>query len=162
MMKRAFIAAIALVALGAAAIGEAGAQSGEQTFSYVKRQTNHFKFVDQAPRTKFTSNGPARLSVGDQIVQHDNYLNGSGKRVGSLELVCTVTRGGSFAKAAEQCVATATLPGGTLALSTGGGFDVHEAAIVGGTGRFAGARGTVTTKPSKSQTNRDEFHVLAP
>jgi hypothetical protein len=162
MMKRAFIAAIALVALGAAAIGEAGAQSGEQTFSYVKRQTNHFKFVDQAPRTKFTSNGPARLSVGDQIVQHDNYLNGSGKRVGSLELVCTITRGGSFANAAEQCVATATLPGGTLALSTGGGFDTHEAAIVGGTGRFAGARGTVTTRPSKSQTNRAEFHLLAP
>jgi hypothetical protein len=161
-MRRAPIAALALVALGAVAIGEAGAQSAEQTFSYLKRQTKHFKYVDEAPRTKLTSNGPARLSVGDQIVQHANYLNGSGKRVGSLELVCTVTRGGSFAKAAEQCVATATLPGGTLALSTGGGFDVHEAAVLGGTGRFAGARGTVTTKPSRGQTNRDEFHLLAP
>jgi hypothetical protein len=161
-MRKAPIAALALVALGALAIGEAGAQSGEQTFSYAKRQTRHFKFVDEAPRTKFTSNGPARLSVGDQIVQHAQYLDGSGKRVGTLELACTVTRGGSFAKAAEQCMATATLPGGTLALSTGGGFDVHEAAVVGGTGRFAGARGTVTTKPSRGRTNRDVFRLLSP
>ena len=161
-MKPTYLVAVAVAAVGAIAIGEAGAQSGPQTFTYVKRQTRHFKFVDHAPRTKFTANGPTRLSVGDEIVQHDAYLNASGKRVGGLDLVCTVTRGGSFAKAAEQCVATATLPGGTLALSTGGGFDVHEAAIVGGTGRFAGARGTVTTRPSKSQTNRDEFHLLAP
>jgi hypothetical protein len=161
-MRKGPIAALAVVALGAVAIGEAGAQSGEQTFSYAKRQTKHFKYVDEAPRTKFTSNGPARLSVGDRIVQHDVYLDGAGKRVGSLELVCTVTRGGSFAKAAEQCMATATLPGGTLALATGGGFGVHQAAIVGGTGRFAGARGTVTTEPSRGRTNRDVFHLLAP
>ena len=143
-MKPTYLVAVAVAAVGAIAIGEAGAQSGPQTFTYVKRQTRHFKFVDHAPRTKFTANGPTRLSVGDEIVQHDAYLNASGKRVGGLDLVCTVTRGGSFA------------------LSTGGGFDVHEAAIVGGTGRFAGARGTVTTRPSKSQTNRDEFHLLAP
>jgi hypothetical protein len=157
-MRPTFIGAIAVALLGALAVGTAGAQS-EPTFTYTKRQTKHFKFVDQPPRTTFTKQGPARLSVGDQIVQRAAYLDASGKRVGALDLVCTVTRSGSLAKAAEQCTATATLPGGTLALATGGSFDVHEAAIVGGTGRFAGAGGTVTTKPSNGETNQDEFRL---
>ena len=67
-----------------------------------------------------------------------------GKRVGRFEGQVTVV-----SRRRGHMSATETLPGGTLAVA--GGMPLFEVpvarlAVIGGTGRFAGARGTLTVR----------------
>lgn len=60
-----------------------------------------------------------------------------------------------------QCTGTVIAPGGTLALSVGGDVgDKASGAIVGGTGKYAGASGTFTWVGKFERT--DTFHITLP
>ena len=93
-----------------------------------------FNFVDNPP--KRSSDGPP--SPGDaSITGYRIFDASSAKRLGRAQFVCVTTdRRGQH----EQCTGTIALPGGQLA--TQGNAD--NVAIVGGTGAYAGARGTAT------------------
>ena len=93
-----------------------------------------FNVVDNPP--KRSSDGPP--SPGDaSITGYRIFDASSAKRLGRAQFVCVTTdRRGQH----EQCTGTIALPGGQLA--TQGNAD--NVAIVGGTGAYAGARGTAT------------------
>jgi hypothetical protein len=93
-----------------------------------------FQLVDLPP--KRSGDGPP--SPGDESITTYRVLDASGaKRLGRAHFVCTSLdqRG-----AHEQCTGTIALPDGQLALQG----DANNVAVVGGSGAYAGARGTAT------------------
>jgi hypothetical protein len=101
--------------------------------------------VDAAP--KHTTTAP-NDSPGDTIVMHAPLLNQNGARIGTIDATFLTTAPGSNAThdGSEQLTATLRLPEGQIAvLGTVGAYArVTHVAIVGGTGRYADARGDVT------------------
>ena len=93
-----------------------------------------FNFVDNPP--KRSGDGPP--SPGDASIVSYRVFDASGaKRLGRAQFVCVATdRRGQF----EQCTGTIALPGGQIATQG----DADNVAVVGGSGAYAGARGTAT------------------
>ncbi len=93
-----------------------------------------FSFADVAPKRK--GDGPP--SPGDaSIITYRVYDAGGAKKIGRAQFVCVATdRRGEH----EQCTGTIALPGGQIATQG----DAENVAIVGGSGAYAGARGTAT------------------
>lgn len=101
-------------------------------------------------------NGPSGPSAGDLLVFR-NQLTRAGKALGSLEVACT------FVKLEDDyaCHGTAFLPAGQLALSGALSLDrpTNVLPIVGGTGRYRRAGGTVTARQTGDDTNVLTFNV---
>lgn len=127
-MKHALlIGTLALVA--AAAIAVAAQGKSASTLSYVTKQ-HSFAQVDT---------GKKGFSVGDSFI-FSEQLTQNGKKTGYDHIVCT--HAADWPSSAESCTGTVALANGTLqlaGLSKQGPFSV---AVVGGTGAYAGARGT--------------------
>jgi hypothetical protein len=82
----------------------------------------------------------------------------SGKTVGELNAVCIATKPSPGEGLNGTCSGTAAVPGGGFALNVGGqeiGNNVGGA-IVGGTGKYAGAVGTFSSKANGSGENAAE------
>jgi hypothetical protein len=113
------------------------------------------------------STGPATIRITDRQVM-DVYLgtgvgerevvrttlydrSGSRKAIGQAAMLCTY-----FSKRLRSCTITFALPKGTLVasglLST---RLIYELAIVGGTGLYDNARGTLTTTVIRLRPRRD-------
>ena len=103
------------------------------TLQVVLRQ-HAFQFVDLPP--KRSGDGPP--SPGDESITTYRVLDASGaKRVGRAHFVCTsLDRRDEH----EQCIGTIALPDGQIATQG----DAGNVAVVGGSGAYAGARGTAT------------------
>ena len=101
-------------------------------------------------------NGPSGPSAGDLLVFR-NQLTRAGKALGSLEVACT------FVKLEDDyaCHGTAFLPRGQLTLSGALSLDrpTNVLPIVGGTGRYRRAGGTVTARQTGDDTNVLTFNV---
>ena len=99
-------------------------------------RTQSFHVVDNPP--KGAEGG--RLSPGDALITTYRVFDASRtKRLGNAHVVCVaIDRRG----ARQQCSGTITLPGGQIAIQAG---DPDHVAVVGGSGVYAGARGTATT-----------------
>ena len=81
---------------------------------------------------------PKRPSAGDTAITVYRVLDATGaKRLGRAQFVCVATDAGDRH---QQCTGTITLPDGQLATQG----DASHVAIVGGSGAYAGARGTAT------------------
>jgi hypothetical protein len=93
-----------------------------------------FNFADAPP--KRSGDGPP--SPGDASIITYRVLDASGaKRLGRAQFVCTaIDRRGKH----EQCSGTIALPDGQIATQG----DAENVALVGGSGAYAGARGTAT------------------
>jgi hypothetical protein len=115
------VATGALAALAVAVPVAHGATA--RTINLTERQT-YFHETDNAPKGPSASD---RITMGGVLLE-------SGKRVGRDAVLCTGDR---------RCRATLTFANGTLlgaGMQTGGSFTVP---VVGGTGTFAGAHGTI-------------------
>ena len=137
-------AAAAAAALSAAVAvpGLTSAQAGPSTTT-VNVKVQAIAKDDLAPRSR------ARVSLGDRLVTRQSLFDGAGKRVGTLHTDCTGTG------------PTRPLPGATLLCTTSYAFSggqivaagmfkldgSGELVIVGGTGVYAGARGSVKSGP---------------
>jgi hypothetical protein len=99
----------------------------------VLRQAS-LQLVDLPP--KRSGDGPP--SPGDESITSYRVFDASGaKRLGRAHFVCTsLDRRGEH----EQCAGTIVLPDGQLATQG----DADNVAVVGGSGAYAGARGTAT------------------
>ena len=93
-----------------------------------------FSFADVAPKRK--GDGPP--SPGDASIVTYRVLDAGGaKPIGRAQFVCVATdRRGQH----EQCSGTIALPDGQIATQG----DAENVAIVGGSGAYAGSRGTAT------------------
>jgi len=101
-----------------------------------------------------TKSASARaLATGDLIVFTNPLADAAGTRAGKLYATCTTTVGNkSFLKATLTCTAVMTLADGSLSVvtNTSPGSAKTTGAVVGGTGAYAGARGTLVSKQGKS------------
>lgn len=135
---------LACCALAVALVVPAGASTGNvgpSTITFKEPEKGStFHFIDNPPKSKHGHGSPT-ISAGDVLV-FQNPLTVSGKQIGHLEATCTATKSSKdFEKADFQCQGTYVFANGTLTASALIGKNV-EGAITGGTGAYAGARGT--------------------
>jgi hypothetical protein len=119
------------------------------TFKELKKGST-FHFVDIPPMATL-KHGVASFSPGDQIIT-TNPLAMEGRTVGKIRVICTATTPGStksLASGGFDCNGIAKLPGGHLILVGEAGNTVTEGAITGGTGVYTGARGSFVSKPGR-------------
>jgi allene oxide cyclase-like protein len=136
-MKWTLVVAVALAAAAAAAFAAKGGTAKTTTMKIVATQ-HDFGQVDTGKR------GP---SAGDLVV-FSEALRMNGKAAGADHITCTLM--GMWPKETDFCRGLFVLPGGTLiaeGASTHGPFTV---AVTGGTGRYAGAHGTMHSTPTKT------------
>lgn len=131
------VAAAVVLAVGCVAYGAQAATSTHRTMRIVATQ-HDFHEVGVGKK------GPAPGAV---MVFSEKLAQG-GKAVGSDHIVCTFT--GTWPGETDFCRAVFELRGGSVVaegVSARGPFTV---AVTGGTGRYAGARGTVHATPTKA------------
>ena len=161
MQRSTILAGSVVAALATAGVlavsGGAEAPSG-QTIQVVERGGSE-KFVDVAPRAR----GGFNVSAGDAFLFSSPLFNGANKRVGTLDARCTFTRGGKQARGI--CEGVFALADGDLLLSARLSVSGSvKGAIVGGTGAYAGARGTFTSvdRPGGDNAPSDDTITLLP
>jgi hypothetical protein len=107
-------------------------------------------FVDTAPAAKL-EHGTPFFSPGNELVT-TIPLAMEGKRVGKIRAICIATTSGNTRKPSSSnfiCNGIARRPGGSLILAGEAGEGVTEGAVTGGTGIYAGARGSVITQAGR-------------
>jgi hypothetical protein len=160
-----------------ACAGDDNPKLQEKTVKFTERDTDFFSYLDLAPKTKLTADGPEKVSNGDRLTFAADLLDGSKRHVGDLDAMCVLTktpgkpRGGlsvgRLDDSSAVCTGVMTVPGGSLTLSVGGKAFAEGAqegattrgAIVGGTGAYAGAAGEFT---SRGEPAVDTVHIFVP
>ncbi len=132
--SRLLAVAAALAALGAYGTlkSSAGAGTGPATIKITDRQFSYTR-VDV---------GAHGLSPGDQEIIFDRLFNRriTTKSIGTARFICTFTTG-----ITRMCIATVNLPKGELVATGTVRFrQFYDLAVVGGTGLYDNARGTLT------------------
>ena len=100
---------------------------------------------DVAPKSR-----RGRVSTGDRLITRQSLFAADRRRIGTLYTDCTsVGQTGSFPRLTLLCTLTYKLRDGQIVGAGAARFDAPNAefSIVGGTGAYAGARGTVRTTP---------------
>ena len=154
------IIALAAAAVTAAAVATpvlAQSSGGAQTITFRELDKgSRFAYVDNAPRNK--SHRRPVFSIGDQFVIANPLADASGK-LGELRATCTVTKkapasNAGFGNSHPFCTGAFVLKAGTLFVETvDSGAKTTTGAVVGGTGAYAGARGTFTSTNTKTGSN---------
>jgi hypothetical protein len=118
---------------------------------------SRFAYIDNAPKNP--PHKAPKFSVGDQFVIGTALQDSTGAD-GDLRAVCTITKaapssnGNSINTTHPICVGGFTLRDGTLfANVTDAGAKGTHGAITGGTGAYAGARGTFDSVNTKTGAN---------
>lgn len=143
--------AVALLVLGAAVAANTPGKKSV-TFHLVEKSVG-FNYIDNPPLQG--TNAPPL--IGDQIAFSSKLLTKSGAQAGWLTATCTFGRGGK--RAEGPCYGVFSLKGGTLMAMAlikwyGGNAPTHIA-IVGGTGAYQGATGSVLSITRNETTNDD-------
>lgn len=102
--------------------------------------------------------GPKAVSPGDEFLEHGVLLDTSGQRAGRFQMI-TQFVDGNARRGNEQSSFTLYLTGGQLAV-TGGHATTSRFTlpVIGGTGPYAGAAGTLTVTPGKGET--ESLHIV--
>lgn len=133
--------------------GTAAAATTTLTFKEPEKGST-FAFVDNAPTSKRKHGFPTNFSAGDELI-FTNPMEAEGKLVGKLRVVCTATKNASsksLASAGFICTGIAKIPGGTLVFAAELSEGNTEGAITGGSGKYAGARGSFISKEGKGSS----------
>jgi hypothetical protein len=147
-------AALAVIVVGGlVAAGSGSAQApGARTLSLFETDTgSRFAFVDNAPKSPVRNpeSRRFRFSLGDEIVFVNPLLDRrGGSPAGTLYGHATVVGGRTFANLLLQGQVTLALADGSQ-IAAAGTFSPGKTArvsIVGGTGAYEGARGTVVSE----------------
>ena len=159
MPRLALLAVPAAAALAVAGLSTAAAApSKARTFSVLESNLQ-LSAIDLPPTQGTESDPPSR---GDMVVFTKRLSTPSGKRAGLMHVVCTVTvPRPSLETSLFQCDGTYALRGGTLAISHGGPISARtlRLAVTGGTGAYAGARGTIVSQAGSGDEARDTVRL---
>jgi hypothetical protein len=141
-MKHARVTAVAATFAVAALLSGIGASSVGASAGVAA-----LRFYERPGPTSFVNNAPMgkKAGRGDIVIYANPVFDRRGTQVGTDHGVCTV-----LSNAQSQCEATIVLPKGQIV--THGIQSVttnFEVAVIGGTGAYAGARGTMTARPIK-------------
>jgi hypothetical protein len=102
-----------------------------------------------------------KISPGGGFAFSTPLQDSSKKNVGELNAVCIATKTSTGNTLLGTCTGTSTVPGGSLALNVGGKIGNNvSGAIVGGTGKYAGATGTFSSSGKNAQT--DTYNITLP
>lgn len=164
--KRTSLTAVIAAAALAAAItipSLSGAQSPPRTITLQERVQTAVG-DDVAPKSK---RGPimsprGRVSVGDRLVVRQAAFDASNQRIGTLYTDCAGVGPTKplFQGAQLLCTVTYKLSDGQIVAAGAAPLSGFEVPIVGGTGAYAGARGTVeTAKPAKGYDSADRIII---
>jgi hypothetical protein len=145
---------------GAAAFLTGCAGSSGRTITLIERG-GQFTNIDNAPK----GNRVTRLiSIGDLSAGTVRLVSESGKPAGVLQLVCVATVAGTDLSSRFQCTGSVKLARGTIAVSAAAGLSsdasAKQIAVVGGTGAYEGARGTMTSSAQPNGASKDIIHLL--
>lgn len=160
MRRRAVLGLAATVGLLTAAPAAAQTPPGGTLALTELNKGSTFNFVDNAPKQKFRRGEPTRLSGGDMIVFTNPVRTADGRR-GKLHATCIVTVPGKFSKVVLTCSAVFVLPDGQIwvGANTKVSGNSTQGAVTGGTGVYAGARGTFASRNTKSGSD-DTFTFI--
>jgi hypothetical protein len=142
-------AAAAFAGLGILAVTGGAQQPTGRTIELVTKNAR-FKFVDVPPRART----PDNARPGDQFLISATLADRAGKRVGGFEAKCSMTRGGKNLRGI--CDGVYALADGEIFLAARlTPADDVSGAVVGGTGAYAGARGTFSSKDRPGEAGGD-------
>jgi hypothetical protein len=151
-MNRRKLAVIATLAAGAVAA---------PTTAAADPQSLRFVAQHQVPGTTDVDidNGtPGALDVGDGWAETDLLTRPrDGRQVGRAALSCTILSVEQGEPMLEQCVGTADVPGGSLMFYGLLRGPSSTLAVIGGTGRYRRARGTLTLRTLDEHRTRWTF-----
>jgi hypothetical protein len=157
--------ALVLMALTGALVSSATGTSSRVVVITVKSvQTDAVVVVDAPPK----GINAGKFSARDVVVERDNLFNrvrqlgrGAGAKVGTDQVRVTFVNSRT-----ANAVGSATFPGGTVRfkgrISAEG--STSSLTVTGGTGKYAGARGSVTEPASDSDPKNatNTYHLLLP
>jgi hypothetical protein len=159
-------AAVAAAATGAIVAATAGGQAPQgRTITLTELAKGaSFGFVDNPPKTRFNREGePRKLSPGDVEVESVTVADPQGAHVGRAAAYCVLTRPGVVRRHEEECTVSYRLTDGTITVAdlfAGSETSDWTAAIVGGTGAYDGARGTLKSVTGSNGSRTDTLQLL--
>jgi hypothetical protein len=146
--------------------GSAQAPTTTTLSFYEPAEGGNFKIIDTAPKspTKNPGSSRYRFSVGDELIFSQPLLTGpGGQRVGTLYADVKVVKGKKFSSITVMGTGTFVLNNGDQivahALIPLSGTD-GRLAIIGGTGAYAGARGSDVTHNNADDSSTDTITLL--
>jgi len=161
-MKR--FAGFAAVAVVLAGLAGACAQTSSADVS-----TKHLSMIGQdgkATTFEQVDLGKSGFGPGDELIEENPATDSTGKNVAQLYTIVTMTSGKSMADAKGLIDCHVVLTDGTILFN--GSVDLKKLAggievpIIGGTGAYDGAGGTVKMGMPTDKTTSLEFEVLIP
>jgi hypothetical protein len=159
-MRKAMMAGAAVVLLAALAGCSDNTHGEESTLKLTEPGGNSGSFGVIGHPTR------GKLGPGSGFAFSTPLQDSSKKTVGELDAVCIATQPSPPEALKGTCSGTATVPGGDLALNAGGTIgNGVSGSIVGGSGKYAGATGTFTSKPTgggENSPSADTFEIILP
>ena len=155
-------AALTSAAVAVPALAQGGGGGTTVTFTELDKGST-FRFIDNAPKTKVVRGNPKKISAGDAFVTTAPLADPGGARIGELQAECTATHTTRrFDKAAFICWGDFTFSDGSTMAANVAGLtgQVTRGAILGGTGKYAGARGTFTSTEQSNGNSADVVTLL--
>lgn len=149
-------AALAVFALGGCGSDNTHGSEGTLKLTEPSGKTGSFGVIGNPTRGK--------LSPGNGFAFSSPLQDSSKKTVGEINVVCIATQPSKPEAMKGTCSATATVPGGDLALNAGGVVgNGASGSIIGGSGKYAGATGTFSSKPTgNGDSSNDTFSYTLP
>lgn len=149
-------AAAAALASAIAVPALTGAQAPADTTITVQEKVQTVAMDDVAPKSR-----KGGVSVGDRLVTRQSLFDATDKRIGTLYTDCTgVGPTKPFTGATLLCTVTFSLRDGKVVAAGVAKLDGSaNVPIVGGTGAYAGARGSITS--GRAAKGYDSADVIA-
>jgi hypothetical protein len=147
MISKPLIAAAAVTAALAVAVPAAThAQApGARTFKLVE--------LNKGSKTTFVDNGRKGAGAGDVVNLVMPVVDDTGAKAGTLTGTCTMSGTPKSDEPPMTCQAVYALSGGDLVVAGRIGPGPDHIAVVGGTGTYAGARGTIDSTDDATGTH---------
>ena len=154
---------VTLLAVLASLVAAAPAVAQTQTLTVTETARGGTTDVVDHPPKSPRGGTDRRLSKDDTLVITNPLRDTSNRPIGRVRATCAITKAGGFDKAAADCLGVFEMKAGKLYVTLPLDFASTTAngTVLGGTGAYAGLRGTWTSVQHRDGSATDTF-TLAP